>query len=375
MLQATYKSAYVFYVSTEDRRYDTSVVSTEFLRYLFKFTNNMDGRVVYAYGQDQVVFNRYTKVDFTHNTTENVFTGKVNYVPNGYWNYKVYEVSSLSKSTGLSCATAPISANGDTAAGLDTGNIGSYAVTNSSGTAISEANFTGKNDVYGLVLSDLDAGTYISKITDGCDVLVNTSGFLFLNQQAQSDDTRWLEITGATQTATGTEYTVVSNMPVGHSYGFTRNYGGAPETQITNITSKPQTTTHTLTQYATFSQNLVELEAYDQTGGAAGGGATVLDNPLNLNPITNPSSVYGFTRALYLNPVSTNSGGTVLDKGNMSLTIINGTTSESTTQGYWTLQGIVEQGKLYVSEPSGEEQVQYTQNPTPSGSNYIWYGQ
>jgi len=59
----------------------------------------------------------------------------------------------------------------------------------------------------------------------------------------------------------------------------------------------------------------------------------------------------------------------------MSLTIINGTASESTTQGYWTLQGVVEQGKLYVSEPSGEEQVQYTQNPTPSGTNYIWYGQ
>ena len=39
------------------------------------------------------------------------------------------------------------------------------------------------------------------------------------------------------------------------------------------------------------------------------------------------------------------------------------------------VQGLVEQGKLYISEPSGEEQVQYTQNPTPSGTNYIWYGQ
>ena len=74
-------------------------------------------------------------------------------------------------------------------------------------------------------------------------------------------------------------------------------------------------------------------------------------------------------------PVSVNSGGTVLSKGSAVITIVNGTTQESTTQGYYTLQGVVEQGKLYVSEPSGEEQVQYTQHTEPSGTNYIWYGQ
>ena len=41
---------------------------------------------------------------------------------------------------------------------------------------------------------------------------------------------------------------------------------------------------------------------------------------------------------------------------------------------YGTVKGCVEVGKLYVEEKAGEEQVQYTQQPEPSGTNYIWYG-
>ena len=32
-------------------------------------------------------------------------------------------------------------------------------------------------------------------------------------------------------------------------------------------------------------------------------------------------------------------------------------------------------GKMYVADKSGTEQVKYTQHPEPSGSNYIYYGQ
>jgi hypothetical protein len=42
---------------------------------------------------------------------------------------------------------------------------------------------------------------------------------------------------------------------------------------------------------------------------------------------------------------------------------------------FGTVKGCVEVGKLYVEEKAGEEQVQYTQYPEPSGTNYIWYGQ
>ena len=45
------------------------------------------------------------------------------------------------------------------------------------------------------------------------------------------------------------------------------------------------------------------------------------------------------------------------------------------TPTHGIVRGLVAIGKLYLSEKSGSEQVQYTQNPDPSGTNYIWYGQ
>jgi hypothetical protein len=39
------------------------------------------------------------------------------------------------------------------------------------------------------------------------------------------------------------------------------------------------------------------------------------------------------------------------------------------------VQGLVAIGKLYLSENSGSEQVQYVQNSPDSETNYIWYGQ
>ena len=39
------------------------------------------------------------------------------------------------------------------------------------------------------------------------------------------------------------------------------------------------------------------------------------------------------------------------------------------------VQGLVAIGKLYLSEKSGSEQVQYTQNSPASETNYIYYGQ
>jgi hypothetical protein len=39
------------------------------------------------------------------------------------------------------------------------------------------------------------------------------------------------------------------------------------------------------------------------------------------------------------------------------------------------VQGLVAIGKLYLSEKSGSEQVQYVQNSPDSETNYIWYGQ
>mgnify|MGYP003152780079 FL=1 len=98
MLHITYGQTGKFYVTTEEKRIDTSVASSK-IRLLFKFTNDMDKRVVYAYGQSTIhydairAYQRYTRLSIGHNTSENVFTGLVNFKPFGYWKYEIYEVS------------------------------------------------------------------------------------------------------------------------------------------------------------------------------------------------------------------------------------------------------------------------------------------
>ena len=67
--------------------------------------------VVYGYGQSQAVNDRYTSVQILHNTTENVYEGKVDFKPNGYWTYEIYEVSWQGSSVVLGSGTAPINEN------------------------------------------------------------------------------------------------------------------------------------------------------------------------------------------------------------------------------------------------------------------------
>ena len=110
MLQGIYKatatsSEYTWKVSTEDNRIDTSVTSAH-IQFLVKFTNDMDKRVVYAYPTKLGIYDRYTTMSFIHNTTENYLTAEVNFVPNGYWYYEIYEVSWIGTIT-LTATNAP----------------------------------------------------------------------------------------------------------------------------------------------------------------------------------------------------------------------------------------------------------------------------
>tara|TARA_R110001599_G_scaffold26992_4_gene95347 strand:+ start:2551 stop:3045 length:495 start_codon:yes stop_codon:yes gene_type:complete len=95
MIQLTYKDyTYTFNVTTEDVRIDTSVPKTQ-IRHLCKFTNDMDGGVKYAYGATETIYDRYTRISMISATllAPNVFLGKIDFIPNGYWKYEVYEVS------------------------------------------------------------------------------------------------------------------------------------------------------------------------------------------------------------------------------------------------------------------------------------------
>jgi len=383
MLHAIYKGNYTFYISTEDMRFDSSVPTTQ-LRYLFQFTNDMDGRVVYAYGQNQVVHNRYTKVTFSHNTTEDVFLGRVNFVPNGYWKYKVYEVSADASLASISCANAPASvdSSGD-------GILGSWKIVKAPDTVIESGNFTGNNNVYQDTLTDLDAGSYYIRFYDSCGDLVAYSsaapqslvgGFEIYEVVTQSsgvyDEGRWMFPTNLVRTATGITFDMVSYAPIGYKY-YSEQIG-VPGSIVTTITSQPQTTSHTFVQTNPPSSlnNLIEYEMTDSLGNSVmlmpDGTTEVI---VNIRPAENPFLYYGDSVWMMNTDVSITAAGVVKEKGSATFNMIYGASGEALTSGYWVLQGLVEEGKLYIEEPAGEEQVQYTQHPEPSGTNYIYYGQ
>ena len=109
MIQAYTETDFKAYLSTEDNRINTSVDSSK-IRYLVKFTNDMDKSVQYAYSNVHLVYNRYTKFNFTYNATPDVYTGYINFLPAGYWKYEVYEVS-WTGAVAISSGNAPINEN------------------------------------------------------------------------------------------------------------------------------------------------------------------------------------------------------------------------------------------------------------------------
>ena len=105
MIHATTDSNAVFTVTTEEKRIDTGVPSSQ-IRYLFKLTNDMSENVVYAYGQNQGVNDRYTKLQI-NSGVNNVYTGTVNFSPSGYWTYEIFEVSWQDSTVTLDETNAP----------------------------------------------------------------------------------------------------------------------------------------------------------------------------------------------------------------------------------------------------------------------------
>jgi hypothetical protein len=92
MIQAITETDIKIYVQTEDNRIDTSVASTQ-IRHLVKFTNDLDKSIYYAYGNTELIKDRYTNINISYGTTPNIYTGVVKLFPAGYYKYEVYEVS------------------------------------------------------------------------------------------------------------------------------------------------------------------------------------------------------------------------------------------------------------------------------------------
>ena len=92
MIQAITGTNLTVYIQTEDNRIDTSVAKSK-IRHLFKFTNDMDKSIVYAYNKNENIENRYTEFAFAYNATPDIYLGRIDLKPAGYWKYEVYEVS------------------------------------------------------------------------------------------------------------------------------------------------------------------------------------------------------------------------------------------------------------------------------------------
>ena len=356
------------YISTEDNRIDTSVASTQ-VALLFEITNDMSESVVYTYLLKINVDDRYTTGTLTpKNTSPDIFSGQFIALPVGYYEYNVYELTTQysAGSVSYNCNTLP-----PTSAGI----LGKVIVDNPSGTEIFTQDLTGKNDVYTEELTTLSAGTYNLDIKNTCDSVIYDGGFILGTDTAQTNNTRFVEIKNVAQTTTGITFDIVSNMPVGHSYSF--SVGSAAQTQVTNITSVPQTTSHAFAQIGnpTLAANLVECKQYDQTNGTAGGGS-VVGTTLNIRPLKNPSDYYGVAIVLASNNALNSTGGTALQTGNAFISAIYGASSVTTNPQFYVLQGQVTEGKLYISQKdTALKEVTYKEHEEPAGTNYIYYGQ
>jgi hypothetical protein len=104
MIQAFTNSNFTAYVQTLDNTINTSL-DLSLIRYLYKFTNDMDKSIQYAYAVSEVKAERFTSSSFQYNSTPNVFTGRVN-LKEGFYKYEVYEVSWV-KGVNISAGYAP----------------------------------------------------------------------------------------------------------------------------------------------------------------------------------------------------------------------------------------------------------------------------
>ena len=105
MIQAIRETNFDAYIETKANRIGNQTAART--RHLVKFINDLDEAVFYAYPLLENIYNRYTLMPFAYNATPDVFTGKLNLIPAGYFKYEVYEVSWISEDVVLSSTTAP----------------------------------------------------------------------------------------------------------------------------------------------------------------------------------------------------------------------------------------------------------------------------
>ena len=341
MLQAQYdNNSYTFYVTLKD----TYTYGGSGVGFLFVFTNDMSGEVKWGYGQNVVNTDRYTQLTIfsTKGGTlqESVVDGIVNFEPNGYWKYEIYLTGYY--------PTSPCG-------WLDPNQNGNWQCTDTTTPPTVIASGSLNVDVHQI--ERLTADTYtISNLTT-CDP---TTSYSVMSQEITRIDCSSLPIrqfyfTRVVRNATTNTFYIDSKANVGtyiKIYSPTKTY-------VHTITSDPE-------------QIVINIATNDTYTFEHWNGNTLLDT---YNPITTLQSLppkYLFDASAILcsnNEYSDNecsngfpTEGSIFFALNLTGNIL----------GDETLAGPLELGKLYVEEQVGSEQVQYTENESPSDTNYIY---
>lgn len=94
MIQAVQTSDFNAYLDLADNRISGADVPQSQIRHLWKFSNDYDKAVFYAYPFAETHYaERYVRSYFIWNATPNMFAGQLNLKPAGYFKYEVYEVA------------------------------------------------------------------------------------------------------------------------------------------------------------------------------------------------------------------------------------------------------------------------------------------
>tara|TARA_R110000782_G_scaffold127614_1_gene219200 strand:- start:786 stop:1892 length:1107 start_codon:yes stop_codon:yes gene_type:complete len=366
MLKTNYQdNRYIFYLTFKDAeqynafgRFPVPIVGD---RYLFKFTNDMSGAIKWAYSTVIELNDRYVKVEI-YNTvleSENIYEGRVNFEPNGYWKYEVFWMY-----TGT---------EGDNCDLFNPLERGTWECTNSTGTVIDSGNL----DVDSYEITGLVADTYTIKEYSTCNpppqvgqvsTLYNTLTHTVKYNACVPTSQRELLFTKVVRKSESAEYHITSNAHVGMEIRFVgnvwtgRTYSYIVKTQPEDIVIEVTANVDGL-DYADINPYNVYL--YD--------GTTLLRNYSDgkaFDAVKKPATQRLAKITAYNDEWETAcSFGTPL--GSIFFTWEN--TGNSPNGGYITnLQAPIEIGKLLIGEPNGEEQVKYTQHESPNDTNYIY---
>jgi len=113
MIQAITETNIETFISTKDNRINNTIIPNTYnvagqpaLRHLFKFSNDMDESILYAYS-DGLIFNRYTQVLFYYGVSDTL-TSFIDLKPSGYWKYECYEVTWLEHPADVNKDNTPV---------------------------------------------------------------------------------------------------------------------------------------------------------------------------------------------------------------------------------------------------------------------------